>query len=61
MEAVLLLATIAQKFQLDVLPDFPIVPQPSITLRPESGIKVQLKQLNTPDSIPSKHRDESTV
>ena len=48
MEAVLLQATVAQKFQLDVLPDFPIVPQPSITLRPESGIKVQLKQLNTP-------------
>ena len=45
MEAILLLATIAQKFQLDVLPGFPIVPQPSITLRPEYGVKVQLKQL----------------
>ena len=51
MEAVLLLATIAQKFQLDVLPDFPIVPEPSITLRPASGIKVRMKQLSTPESI----------
>lgn len=43
MEAVLLLATIAQKFQL-MVPDFPIVPQPSITLRPEYGRKVMLKK-----------------
>lgn len=41
MEAVLLLATIAQKFQFDLVP-LPIVPQPSITLRPEHGIKVVL-------------------
>jgi len=42
MEAVLLLATIAQKYTMDILPNFPIVPQASITLRPESGIKVKL-------------------
>lgn len=52
MEAVLILATIAQKFQPNVLPDFPIVPQPSITLRPESGIKVQIQQLSASNSIP---------
>lgn len=45
MEAVLLLATIAQQFELDLEPSFPIVPQPSITLRPEYGIKVQLKRI----------------
>lgn len=44
MEAVLLLATIAQKYQLSLVPDFPIVPEPSITLRPEHGIKVVLHQ-----------------
>lgn len=44
MEAVLLLATIAQKYQLTLIPDFPIVPEPSITLRPEHGIKVALNQ-----------------
>ncbi|QIR37718.1 cytochrome P450 [Tolypothrix sp. PCC 7910] len=43
MEAALLLATIAQRFQIEIEPGFPIVPQPSITLRPEYGIKVQLK------------------
>jgi cytochrome P450 len=45
MEAVLLLATIAQRFELDLVPDFEIVPQPSITLRPANGIRVQLKQI----------------
>ncbi len=45
MEAVLLLATIAQRFELDLEPGFPIVPQPSITLRPEYGLKVKLKRM----------------
>lgn len=43
MEAALLLKTIAQSYQIDLVPGYPIVPQPSITLRPESGLKVQLK------------------
>lgn len=47
MEAVLLLAAIAQKFELALVPDFPIVPQPSITLRPEYGIKMKLSRLNS--------------
>lgn len=47
MEAALLLATIAQKFQIDLIPGYPIVPQPSITLRPENGLKVQLKQIGS--------------
>lgn len=45
MEAVLLLTTIAQQFQVQVMPGFNIVPQPSITLRPETGIQVTLRQL----------------
>lgn len=40
MEAVLLLVTIAQKYQLALVPNFQIVPQPSITLRPEHGLKM---------------------
>jgi cytochrome P450 len=44
MEAVLMLATIAQKYRLSLVEDYPIVPQPSITLRPEEGIQVQLHQ-----------------
>jgi len=45
MEAALLLATIAQNFQINLVPGYPIVPQPSITLRPENGLKVELKQI----------------
>lgn len=44
MEAVLLLVTIAQKYQLSLVPDFPIVPQASITLRPEHGLKMVVTQ-----------------
>lgn len=46
MEAVLLLAAIAQRFRLDRVPDFEILPQPSITLRPETGIQMTLHQTN---------------
>lgn len=44
MEAVLLLATIAQGFQLELVPDQTIKLQPSITLRPKHGIQVVLKK-----------------
>jgi cytochrome P450 len=40
MEAKLILATIAQKFHLDLVPDQAVTPLPSITLRPRNGIKV---------------------
>lgn len=46
MEAVLILATIAQKYKLTLVEDHPIVPQPSITLRPEHGIKVEITKRN---------------
>ena len=42
MEAVLLLATIAQKFRLRLAQDRPVEPQPSITLRPRNGMRVVL-------------------
>jgi cytochrome P450 len=42
MEAVLLLAAIAQKFHFDLVPGHPIVPLPSITLRPKHGIRMTL-------------------
>lgn len=44
MEAVLILATIAQSFQLELVPDQTIELQPSITLRPKHGIQVKLKK-----------------
>jgi cytochrome P450 len=40
MEATLLLATIAQRFQLQLVPGHRVVPTPSITLRPKNGIRV---------------------
>jgi cytochrome P450 len=44
MEAVLLLATIAQKFQIQVIPGEKVSMQPSVTLRPRNGIPVKLKR-----------------
>ncbi len=52
MEAVLLLATIAQRFEIDLQPGFEIVPQPSITLRPERGIQVRLNNLSIAPLVP---------
>jgi cytochrome P450 len=40
MEAVLLVATIARRFRLDVVPGQAIEPVPSITLRPKNGLRV---------------------
>ena len=37
-EAALLLATLWQRFRLDLVPSHPVIPQPSITLRPRHGI-----------------------
>lgn len=45
MEAVLILATIAQNFHLELIPQQTIELQPSITLRPKHGIQVVLKKV----------------
>ncbi len=42
MEAVLLLATIAGRYRLTLLPGQDLVPEPSITIRPKSGLHMQL-------------------
>jgi len=42
MEAVLLLATIAQRFRLSLVPGQRITPTPYVTLRPEPGIRMRL-------------------
>jgi cytochrome P450 len=44
MEAVLLLATIAQEFRLLATPGEKITPQPSITLRPKNGLRMVLEK-----------------
>lgn len=43
LESVLLLATIAQRFKLSLLPGQHIVPWASLTLRPKNGIRVKLE------------------
>ncbi len=40
MELVLLLATIAQRWRFDLVPDHPVVPYAAITLRPKYGMKM---------------------
>jgi cytochrome P450 len=42
-ESVLLLASIAQRFRLTTMPDPPVVPEPSFTLRPKYGIKMRIE------------------
>jgi cytochrome P450 len=44
LEGVLLLATIAQRFRLKPVPGHPVVPVPSITLRPEDGVKMTVHE-----------------
>jgi len=44
MEAALLLATVLQRYHLELVPGQAIVPQPSITLRPRGGIRMALRR-----------------
>jgi cytochrome P450 len=44
MEAVLLLATIAQRFRLTMEPGQRVTPTPYITLRPEPGLRMRLER-----------------
>jgi cytochrome P450 len=43
MEATLILATIAQRYRLRLVPNHPVVPLASITLRPRYGVRVVLE------------------
>jgi cytochrome P450 len=47
MEAVLILATVAQRFRLEWQADRPVQPKPSITLRPGGGVWVKLVSRST--------------
>ena len=44
MEAVLLLATLARSFRLDVQSSPKPIPQPSVTLRPKNGLRVRIRR-----------------
>jgi cytochrome P450 len=43
MEAVLVLATIAQRYRLRLVPGHPVVPQATLTLRPKHGMRMVLE------------------
>ena len=51
LEAQLILATIAQRYTLALLPDHPVIPEPSLTLRPKYGLRMRLeaRQSGAPD------------
>ena len=54
MEANLLLAAIAQRFQLRLVPGHPVAALPSITLRPRHGMRMSLAKIRRPrNSEPS--------
>ena len=43
-EALLLIATIAQRWRMRLLPGHPVEPQPVVTLRPRYGMKMVVEQ-----------------
>ncbi len=43
MEAQLLLATLAQRYDFRLVPQHPVVPEPTVTLRPKYGIRMMLR------------------
>ena len=45
MEAQLILATVAQRYRLELVPGHPVVAQPSVTLRPRYGIQMTVHPL----------------
>ena len=51
MEAVLLLATIATRFNFDLIEEPPVVPVPSFTLRPKYGIRMRVRQFSPSHSL----------
>jgi cytochrome P450 len=60
MEAALILATVARKFRLKLVPGHPVVPLASITLRPRHGVKVMLEARSKEERAPLK-RQQSAV
>ena len=58
MEAALILATVAQKYRLHLVPHHPVVPLASVTLRPRYGVRVLLesRQARPRDILPPESR-----
>ena len=61
MEATLILATVAQKFRLKLVPGHAVVPLASITLRPRYGIRVTLESRQPAKAHTSNQRAQPAV
>ena len=59
MEATLILATIAQKYRLRLVPGHPVVPLASITLRPRYGVRVFLESRQSGSAEISSHAKQA--
>src|SRR5690349_7012771 len=59
MEATLLLASIAQRFRMRLVPNQRITAMPSITLRPKTGIRVTLEARTGTSAVPARHGREA--
>jgi cytochrome P450 len=55
MEATLLLATVAQKYQFRAEPGHIVTPTPSFTLRPKQGIRMRLERRTFPQVVSADH------
>jgi cytochrome P450 len=44
MEGILLLATLARRWRMRLVPEHPVIPAPSITLRPKHGMRMVLER-----------------
>jgi cytochrome P450 len=53
LEAVLIVATVASKWRLNLVPGAPIIPQPRVTLRPKGGLLMTIQRRGAPTSAPS--------
>jgi hypothetical protein len=53
METMLVLATIAQRFRFTIVPDHPVVPWPSFTMRPKNGIRAVLTPCDASPGTPA--------
>jgi cytochrome P450 len=61
MEATLILATIARKFRLRLVPDHPVVPLASITLRPRHGVRVRVESHEKKEVVSSSNGRQAAV
>ncbi|HVS74368.1 MAG TPA: cytochrome P450 [Candidatus Acidoferrales bacterium] len=61
MEAGLILGTIAQAFRLRLVPGHPVVPLPTITLRPKHGVRVTLESRAASSRLPLRTAQSAAV